>query len=178
MGARNAFERNLERRIEDRHELYTSLKAKADAKRSMPEKIADAIMERLGSLTFLAINLTAYSLWMFINVGIIPGFTPIDPYPFGFMTMLASLQALIITIVVLVSQNRASKVADLRQEVDLQMVVKTEAELTKLMEMVKALLEKHEINVSNDYLLQEMLQPTDVEKLQQLLEDEVIGKDD
>jgi len=178
MGAKNAFERSLEQRMEDRHELYHSLKAKADARRSFAERLADGIMERLGSLIFLVINLVLYFLWVVINVEIIPGLKPIDPFPFGLMTMFASLEALIITIVVLVSQNRASKVADLRQEVDLQMIVKTEAELTKLMEMVKALLDKHEINVSEDYILQEMLQPTDVQEIEKILEEEVLGKDD
>ena len=49
-----------------------------------------------------------------------PGIKPFDPYPFGFLTMVVSLEAIILAILVLISQNRASRVDDIREEIDLQ----------------------------------------------------------
>jgi uncharacterized membrane protein len=153
-----------------------SLRAKEDEKRTTAEKIADWMTEKFGSFTFFIINAVWFIVWLVINTGMIPGVEPFDPFPFGMLTMIVSLEAIFLAIFVLISQNRASKVAELREEVDLQVDIITEEELTKLLTMMKLLLEKNGIDISNDDALQSMLKPTDVETLENVLEQEVVAK--
>ena len=165
---------SLPRRIENSRRIIRSMKAKADERRSLSEKLADWMTETFGSMIFLVINAVWFAVWIILNVGLIPGVKPFDPFPFGLLTMIVSLEAIILAISVLISQNRAEKVGDLRQEIDLQMDVIAEDELTKLLEMVSLLLEKNGIDVSKDEVLQSMLQPTSVEKIEETLEQDVM----
>jgi uncharacterized membrane protein len=154
--------------------LIQSVKAKADAKRSTSERVADWLTEKFGTMAFLVLNFAWFGVWIIINSGLIPGIEPFDPFPFTFLTMVVSLEAIGLAIIVLMSQNRASKIADLREEVDLQVDTTTEAELTKLLVLMKRLLEKEGIDVSSDPELDAMLEPTDVDKLETVLENQVV----
>jgi uncharacterized membrane protein len=157
--------------------LIQSVKAKADAKRTRSERMADWLTEKFGSMTFLLLNAAWFTVWIILNSGVIPSIRPFDPFPFTFLTMVVSLEAIGLAIVVLMSQNRASKIADLREEVDLQVDTTTEAELTKLLYMVHLLLDKNGIDLSDDEELKEMLQPTDLDKLEEVLEGQVMEGD-
>jgi uncharacterized membrane protein len=163
---------HLERRANAKKELYHSLKAKADAEKSFPVKLADRLTGIFGTLSFLVINVFAFAIWIIVNVDLLPGVEAFDPFPFGFLTMVVSLEAIILAIVILISQNQAAIIGDLRQEVDLQVDVKSEAEITKLLELVTKLLEKNGVDLSEDDMLREMLKPTDIDKIQEDLGEE------
>ncbi len=150
-----------------------SLKGRADAKRTFSEVVADKLTLAFGSMIFLVLNVIWFIVWIVINVGLIPGVEPFDPFPFGFLTMVVSLEAIALAIIVLISQNRAAKIADLREEVDLHIDMLAEAELTKLLQLVTRLAEQQGISLSGDSELQEMLEPSDTEELQQTLEDDI-----
>ncbi len=153
--------------------ILRSLKAQSDAKRTLSERMADGLTSGFGSMIFLIVNIVVFAGWIVVNVKLIPGLKPFDPFPFGFLTMAVSLEAIVLAIIVLMSQNRAAKIADLREEVDLQVDLITELEITKLMELVVMLVEKAGIDVSQDEVLQGMLQPSDTEKIEEALEKEV-----
>lgn len=153
--------------------ILRSLKAQSDAKRTVSERMADGLTSGFGSMIFLIVNIVVFAGWIVVNVKLIPGLKPFDPFPFGFLTMAVSLEAIVLAIIVLMSQNRAAKIADLREEVDLQVDLITELEITKLMELVVMLVEKAGIDVSQDEVLQGMLQPSDTEKIEEALEKEV-----
>ncbi|MBK9746958.1 MAG: DUF1003 domain-containing protein [Anaerolineae bacterium] len=153
--------------------LIHSLKARADERRTTPEKIADALTSRFGSMGFLIFNVVWFTIWLAWNNGLIPGLQPFDPFPFQLLTMIVSLEAIFLSIIVLISQNRGERVADLRQEMDLQLDILAEDELTKMMRMLALLLEKQGLDVSNDTELQEMLRPTNIEKIQTILEEQI-----
>lgn len=156
--------------------IIKSLKAKADAKRTPAEIIADWMTERLGSIPFLVLNILWFVSWITINTGLIPGIAPFDPYPFGLLTTTVSLEAIILAIFVLMSQNRAEQVDDLREEIDLQVDIITERELTKLIKMTEILMEKNGIDVSRDTELQEMIKPTNLENIEKSLEKQIMEK--
>lgn len=151
-----------------------SLKVKADAKRTWSEKLADWMTVRFGSMGFLGLNVIWFVLWLVINTGLIPALKPFDPFPFGLLTTIVSLEAIILSVFVMISQNRAAKIGELREEVDLQVDIIGEAEMTKLLVMMKLLLEKNGIDISDDPDLSEMLEPTDPEKIEAVLEEEVV----
>jgi len=150
-----------------------SIKAKADEKRSVIDILADRTTALLGSNIFLFVNLLIFIGWIVINTGHIPGIKPFDKFPFSLLTTSVSLEAIILAILVLISQNRAAKVADLREEVQLQVNVIIEEENTRMMSMLVLLLQKNGIPIPEDQRLQEMLQDTDVEKIEKNMEEQI-----
>jgi uncharacterized membrane protein len=153
--------------------IRRSLKAREDEKRSLAEQLADRMTTGFGSMLFLIINCLWFVVWLVVNLDLIPGLPAFDPFPFGLLTMIVSLEAIILAIIVLISQNRAARIADLREEVALQVEEISEQEITKLLRLVVQLMEKQGIDVSQDEELQAMLQPTDTDKLTQVLEREI-----
>lgn len=161
--------------IDDRREVIKSFKAKEDAKRSGPEKFADALTARLGSVWFLGLNAVWFFVWIMINTNLVPGVKAFDPFPFGLLTMIVSLEAIFLAIIVLVSQNRDARVAELREEVELQLNTLSEGEVTKLIKMTAMLLEKQGIKIDNDTELKEMLKPFDSDKVEKQIKKEIDG---
>ncbi len=155
------------------HEVAKSLKAKADAKRTWSEKFADQNTKFYGSVFFLLLNVFIFLVWIIVNIGIFPGIEPFDPYPFGLLTMMVSLEAIFLSIFVLISQNRAEKVDELRDEIDLQIDVRAEHELTKMLQLQFLLLKKSGIDVTKDRELKKMLKPEDTEQLEEELEKQI-----
>lgn len=154
--------------------MYRTLKARANQKRTAYEKIADYISTVVGSFTFLVLNAIWFCVWILINTDNFFGiFTVFDPFPFGFLTMIVSLEAIVLSIIVLISQNRNSRVDDLREEVHLQVNVMAEQEITKIIKMLAKLSEKNGIDISQDRELQMMLKPLQAQNLEKNLEEEI-----
>lgn len=124
-------------------------------------------------MLFLMFNVMWFAVWIIVNLGFIPGIEPFDPFPFGLLTMVVSLEAIMLAIAVLISQNRAAKIDDLREEVDLQVNITAERELTKIMEMMLLLLKERGIEIAEDPELKRMLKPTDVEELEEIIEEQI-----
>jgi uncharacterized membrane protein len=159
--------------ISQKQKTVKSIKAKADEKRSFIDILADRTTALLGSNLFLFVNLLIFITWIMINTGHIPGVKPFDKFPFSLLTTSVSLEAIILAILVLISQNRAAKVAHLREEVQLQVNVLTEEEITRVMWMLVLLLQKNGIPIPEDKRLQEMLRETDVEKIEKSMEKQI-----
>lgn len=160
----------FQRRLKSRRWIIQSFEAKENSNRTFSERIADLITFKLGSMVFLAINAVWFFTWITVNTGLVPGITVFDPFPFGLLTMVVSLEAIFLAIIVLISQNRAAKVDKLRQEVDLQINTISEEEITKIMELQVLLLQKNGVDVSKDPELQQMLEPIDTDEIGSSLE--------
>ena len=159
--------------IDYRRKVIKSFKAKADAKRTGPEKFADFLTLKFGSVLFLSLNAAWFFVWIIMNTRIIPGLKPFDPFPFGLLTMIVSLEAIFLAIIVLISQNRGAKVDELREEIELQLNTMSEGEVTKLIKMTSMLLKKQGINVANDSELKEMLKPFNPDKVEKQIQNEL-----
>lgn len=157
--------------------VQKSVKARANAKRRLAARLADYMTSGFGSMTFLLANCIWFAGWIVVNLGLIPGLPVFDPFPFGLLTMVVSLEAIILAIIVLISQNRAARIADLREEIALQVEEISEHEITKLLELVVQLLEKQGADLSQDEELRSMLEPTDTEKIAEVLEKEVLEEE-
>lgn len=140
---------NTEETSRRRH-VIKSFKAKADAKRTPAEKFADWLTSRFGSVTFLGLNALWFAVWVIWNTGLVPGLDPFDPFPFGLLTMVVSLEAIFLAVIVLISQNREARVNELREEVDLQINMIAEEEITRLLKLVALLCEKQGVKVDDD----------------------------
>lgn len=162
-----------EEKLKSRQQAIKSYRAKADAKRTLAEKAADWMTGVFGSVWFLTLNLTWFVVWIVWNTEIVPGVEPFDPFPFGLLTMVVSLEAIFLAIIVLISQNRAGKIAEVREEVDLYINTLAEGEITKEMKMLALLLEKAGVDIEDDPELAKMLKPISNDQLETSLEEEL-----
>lgn len=153
--------------------LAQSLKVKANGKRTWNEKLADGVTNASGNIYFLSANIGWFLLWIAVNLNLIPGVEAFDPYPFGMLTTMVSLEAIVLAIFVLMSQNRQSRINDLREEMDVQVDMIAEQELTKALELLVKLAKKNGIETEGDEVLTEMLKPVDTDKLEERLNKEI-----
>ena len=160
----------LAKKSAERRNTIRSFKTKANDKRSASDKFADLLTASFGTVLFLLLNILFFAGWILWNTGHISGMTPIDPFPFGLLTMVVSLEAIFLAIVVLISQNREARVAELREEVELYINTYAEDEITKVMYLVTLLLERNGIDVSKDQDLQGMLEDIDDDAIEKELE--------
>ena len=164
----------LEKGGKSRKRIFHSIKAKADAKRTNIEKLADFMTSIFGSNIFLVVNVILFTSWVLVNTNNIPSIQAFDPFPFNLLTTFVSLEAIILAIFVLISQRRTSKVDDLREEIHLQLNFISESEITKLIKMVSILLEKQGIDLSKDPELKKMVEPVSEEEIEEILEKEIL----
>ena len=103
--------------------------------RSIAERFGHLIAQSSGTLTFAVINTLAFALWVLLNIGIIPGIQPFDPYPFSLLTMLVSLEAILLSIFILMSQNSMRGREEQRAHLDLQLSLLIEQEITEMFQI-------------------------------------------
>ena len=106
--------------------------------RTMGGRIADAITDFTGSLAFVYIHVVWFGFWVLLNIGLIhvPYVSEFDPFPFGLLTMIVSLEAIFLSTFVLISQNRLAQASEKRAELDLQVNLLAEQKATKVLEML------------------------------------------
>lgn len=123
-----------------RRRVARNINEEMEIRSTTVEKIADLIAAFSGSITFLVLNALWFFAWIVWNS--LP-FTPhFDPYPFGFLTMVVSLEAIFLSIFVLVSQNRQAAKDRLRADAEYEVNLKAELEVTHLHEKVDFLTEE------------------------------------
>lgn len=147
-----------------------SFKAKIDAKRTAAERFADWLTSSFGTITFLLANVVIFVFWIAWNTGHMSGLRVVDPYPFGFLTMAVSLEAIFLAVIVLISQNREARIANLREEVDLYINTYSEYEITKVIYLLTLISEKQGIDLSTDMELEEMLKNIESDEIERELE--------
>lgn len=108
--------------------------------RTLQQRIADAITGAAGSLPFIYVHLTVVILWVLVNVG----WTPLKPFDptFVLLATAASVEAIFLSTFVLVTQNRMQREADRRADLDLQISLLTEHELTRVIQLVNSIATK------------------------------------
>lgn len=115
---------------------------KQDEERSWSQRAADRVTCFAGSMTAIALHAVWFAAWFVLNSGVVPGVTPWDPFPFVLLTGITSLEAIFLTLSILMSQNRAAEQADRREELDVQINVLAEHELTRVLVLVDAIAAK------------------------------------
>lgn len=132
-------------------------RAEAAARASTSTKLSDRITAFTGSMAFLLLHLVFYGTWTLWNAKPIPGLTPFDP-SFVILATEASVEAIFLSTFVLISQNRQAKLADERAELDLQISLLAEHEITGLARLVDAIARKLDVHSDADAELPEIEQ--------------------
>ena len=147
-------ERQLAAIIEQNIDAILELRTRALEARSLEERISDGITDFSGRMVFLYVHAVWFAVWIAVNLRIF-GLKPFDPYPFGLLTMIVSLEAIFLATFVLISQNRMAAEADHRADLDLQINLLTEHEITRVIRMLDAIGRKLEVEIELD---EELLQ--------------------
>src|SRR5882724_8226310 len=123
-----------------RHTASRNVNEEVADKRTKVQKAADWIAEFSGSITFLMIHVVLFFLWIIMNVGSgVPGIPLFDPFPFGLLTMAVSLEAIILSVFVLLSQSRQAAKDRVRGDIEYDVNLKAELEIAHLHEKVDRL---------------------------------------
>jgi uncharacterized membrane protein len=105
--------------------------------RSKAEQVSDWIACTAGSGPVLVLHVVWFGAWVTVNAGAVRGIRPFDPFPFPFLTMTVSLEAIFLALFVLASQNRLTRQADKRSHLDLQIDLLAEREMTAVLQLLQ-----------------------------------------
>jgi len=160
-GLARVVERNIQALLEHRREQVGS--------RTLQERLADAITRFTGSMRFVCIHLVLFGGWIVINLGWIPGVPRFDP-SFVMLAMVASVEAIFLSTFVLISQNRMAALADRRADLDLQISLLAEHEVTRLITLVAAMAERMGLEAAQNPELAELSKDVAPEKVMEKME--------
>jgi len=147
-------------RVIDRNiQTLTALRQQTSDDRGSQDRIADGITRFSGRMAFIYFHVAWFGAWIVLNTGRI-GLTPFDPFPYGLLTMLVSLEAIFLSAFVLISQNRIASESERRADLDLHIGLLTEHELTRALTMLDAIHQKLGIEADPDHELAELEQET------------------
>ena len=107
--------------------------------RSSSERLADTVGLFAGSLPFIAVHLVFLLAWLLVNEGEIPWARPFDPYPFSLLGVIVSMEAVMLSSFIIMRQNRMMRRGERRDHLNLQVDLLAEKEITKVLQMVRAI---------------------------------------
>ena len=119
-----------------RHTASRNVNEEIEDKRTAVQKAADWIAEFSGSISFLVLHVVIFTGWIVANTGWLPGVPVFDPFPYGLLTMCVSLEAIFLSVFVLLSQNRQVAKDRIRADIEYDVNLKAEMEVAHLHEKV------------------------------------------
>lgn len=141
----------LERNVRTLAEIRRQL----EAGRTLQDRTADRIASFAGSSLFFVLHALWFGLWICVNLGFtrLPIF---DPFPFGLLTMIVSLEAIFLSTFILISQNRLAILSDRRADLDLQVNLLAEHEITRILTLVDAIADHLHLDEGRNPELEEL----------------------
>ncbi len=160
------------RRSSRMHSTYQAIKAQHAGEQTTMQSFADWLTRVASSSGFFFFHIIGFAVWLFWNSTWSP-LPKFDPFPYGFLTMVVSLEAIFLSIFVLMSQGRESAIGELREELTLQVNLRIEEEVTKTLHLVAGLYTRMGHTISEDPELREMLQPLDPSKMEREVTEQI-----
>ncbi len=157
-GAINAVEENVE--------AIKSWDRALLVRRSTIERLSDSVTLAAAAGPSIVLHAIWFAAWIAINTGLVPVISPFDPFPFQLLTMIVSLEAIFLALFVLASQNRLAKQSDLRANLDLQIDLLVEREMTAVLQLLTDIAKHLDVdtNVTTDKI-SDLIKKTDVKRL-------------
>nr|WP_246329610.1 DUF1003 domain-containing protein [Chthonobacter rhizosphaerae] len=151
-------------------EMLRRRRAEEQRNAGVQERIAEAVTRFTGSMMFVYIHLVIVALWVAVNLGMVPGVPAFDE-TFVILATSASVEAIFLSTFVLISQNRAAAAADRRADLDLQINLLAEHEVTKLISLTRAIAQRLGVEEAADPGLPELERNVAPEKVLDQLEE-------
>ncbi len=155
-GLSSVLERNIQ--------ALKARREREEAEATAQERIADAITRFTGSMLFVYLHLAFFGFWILANLGWVPGVPKWDE-SFVVLAMMASVEAIFLSTFVLISQNRMSAAASKRADLDLQISLLAEHEITKLAALISSIADRVGVEVKGDDELDEIKQDVSPESV-------------
>jgi len=128
---------SLSKVIERNIRTIIQLRLKSDRERNIQGRVADYVTAYAGSMAFVHVHVAWFAIWVLLNTGRF-GVHPFDPFPYGLLTMVVSLEAIFLSALVLITQNRLSEESEHRADLHLHVGLLAEHELTRVLQMLGA----------------------------------------
>ena len=149
-------------------EAVLQMEQQAKGERTRSDRVAEAIANFCGSMLFVWVHVVWFGVWIAINW--VPGIPHIDPFPFTFLTLVVSLEAIFLSTFILISQNHDTKISERRNHLDLQINLLSEQENTQMIRMLRAIAEKVGADVNDDVHLKALSEKTQPQKVAKQIE--------
>jgi uncharacterized membrane protein len=153
------------------------IKSSLEVSKSLVDEITVSVIGFLGSIPFLISCVILFALWICWNLNFFHILKPFDPFPFPILEMLVSLFAIILSVSVLINQNRQGKIEKVRQQVEFEVNVRAENEITKVLQMLHEIQDRMGIKRTGDKELEEMKEQINIQQLHQKLDEKEAGKE-
>lgn len=150
--------------VENNIRSMLRLSAQRLRQRTLQERLADGITHVSGRMPFVYFHAIWFAAWIVLNTGY-AGVKVFDPYPYGFLTMIVSLEAIFLSTFVLISQNRLSAEADRRADLHMHIGLLNEAKMTHALTMLHSIQKKLDIGTDDDPALLDFLMETSPEEV-------------
>jgi len=159
---------SAEQLTEQNVETVTRLEEAAREQQTPTDRVAEKIASFCGSMTFVWVHVVWFGGWILLNL--IPGIPHVDPFPFTFLTLIVSLEAIFLSTFILISQNLDSRISERRSHLDLQLNLLSEQENTKMIVMLHAIAAKVGADLTHDPHLKALSEETQPERLIEQIE--------
>ena len=133
--------------------------------RSSSERLAGVVTRAAGTAVFAVAHLMWFVVWIGLNTGRVARIKPFDPFPFNLLTMIVSLEAIFLSIWILISQNQMTRQADRRAHLDLQINLLAEQESTATLRTVQAIAQHLGVDPAMCRTDTSLAEETDLERL-------------
>jgi uncharacterized membrane protein len=164
-GVAGVVDRNIRALVEQEREH--------ERRRSVEDRIADAITRFAGSMRFVYLHVLFYGAWIVINLGWLP-IRPFDP-TFVVLAMVASVEAIFISTFVLITQNRMAALADRRADLDLQISLLAEHEVSRIIALVRSIAHQMGVEEAHDPELTELARDVEPARIMDRISEERDG---
>ena len=148
------------------------LEKRAAQRHTYGERVAATVTQFAGSAVFIVVHVVWFILWIAANANLIPGIVTWDPFPYSFLTLVVSLEAIFLSLLVLMTQNRLTRDADKRAQLDLQINLLAEQESTATLQMLEKICQHLGVNIEAEIQAQ-LSKNTDVNMLARTLEEKL-----
>ncbi|MGZ3767447.1 MAG: DUF1003 domain-containing protein [Mucilaginibacter sp.] len=150
--------------------VNNELKSSLDFNKTTIDRFATAISSAFGSITFLIICIIFFVLWVMVNVYLVPGLKAFDPFPFPILELLVSSFAIILSVSVLINQNRQGKIERLQKQIEFEVNVRAEDEITMVLAMLHEIHQHLGLHSKEDKELEKMKETTDIKEIHKTLD--------
>ena len=161
--------RRLATVVEQNIDSIVQMRCAEERKKNFQAHVADALTRFSGSMIFVYVHAIWFFFWIALNVGWISS-KPFDPFPFSLLTLIVSLEAIFLSTFVLISQNHAGAISDRRADLDLQINLLTEHEITRLLSLMDAVADHLGVDLTNRPELKELKEDVSSEEVLEKLD--------
>lgn len=148
----------------------TELRSSLDFTKTSIDHFTVFLIQMLGSIRFLIFCGLLFMGWILWNIHLFSWLKPFDPFPFPILEMSVSIFAIILSVSVLINQNRQGRIETIRQKVEFEVNVRAEEEVTRMLAMVHDIHKHLGLHQSADEKIDEMKESTDLKEIQRTVD--------